>query len=228
MKYIKDVLIQLFGAKRHEKPQQTTNEIVAEAWFRDRGDETHRLEYDLNEKSIVVDVGGYKGQWASDIYSMYKPEKIIIYEAMPRYAESIRNRFYKNRNIVVRDYGLGGENRDEKIYFSEDGSTVYNRGKSAKTINVRIADVDNAFKAEGIRGIDLLKINIEGCEYELIESLIQNLWIKKIKNIQVQFHDNVDNYKKRLENISRELALTHRRTYCYPMVWENWTIRTSE
>ena len=30
-------------------------------WFADRGDQTLRLDYDLNENSVVLDLGGYHG-----------------------------------------------------------------------------------------------------------------------------------------------------------------------
>ena len=47
------------------------DKLRAAQWFKDNGDKTHRLNYNLNEKSIVFDLGGYEGQWASDIFSKY-------------------------------------------------------------------------------------------------------------------------------------------------------------
>ena len=38
-------------------------------WIKHQGDKTHRLNYDLNEHSLVFDIGGYEGQWANDIFS---------------------------------------------------------------------------------------------------------------------------------------------------------------
>ena len=32
-----------------------------ERWFKDNGDETHRLNYNLNKNSLVIDLGGYLG-----------------------------------------------------------------------------------------------------------------------------------------------------------------------
>lgn len=215
----------IYAPIEEERALPTVTEIVAKAWFRDKGDETHRLNYDLNERSIVVDVGGYKGQWSSDIYSMYKPQKIIIYEAISTYAQHIQDRFSKNSNIIVRAYGLGGENRRETIYLSDDASTVYNRGSSELELEINVVDGTEAFTNEGIEKIDLLKINIEGCEYELLENLIASSWIKKVVNLQVQFHDNVFGYEEKIVKITGMLSRTHKRTYCYPMVWENWQLK---
>ena len=36
-------------------------------WFKDRGDHTHNITYDLNENSVVMDLGGYTGVWGQQI-----------------------------------------------------------------------------------------------------------------------------------------------------------------
>lgn len=45
-------------------------------WFRDKGDSTLRLDYPLNADSIVLDVGGYKGDFSALIH-----EKNLIVES---------------------------------------------------------------------------------------------------------------------------------------------------
>jgi len=41
-------------------------------WFKNRGDETLRLDYpELNENSVVFDLGGYKGDFAQAINEKY-------------------------------------------------------------------------------------------------------------------------------------------------------------
>ena len=41
------------------------------SWLQDNGDETLRLDYELTPDSMVLDLGGYRGQWASDIFDKY-------------------------------------------------------------------------------------------------------------------------------------------------------------
>jgi cellulose biosynthesis protein BcsQ len=101
--------------------------------------------------------------------------------------------------------------------------------------NVLLVDMDpqaNATIGSGIflqekdiKRIDLMKINIEGCEYNLLECLIGIGFIKNIKNIQVQFHDFVEDAEKRMMEIQKNLQKTHYLTYQYPFVWENWEIK---
>ena len=45
-------------------------------WINDSGDQTLRLTYDLSPGSVVVDAGGYVGQWAEDIHKKYDSVEI--------------------------------------------------------------------------------------------------------------------------------------------------------
>lgn len=80
----------------------------------------------------------------------------------------------------------------------------------------------------GIRVIDLMKINIEGGEQDLWEHTIDNGYVERIKNIQVQFHDFVPTSEHCMQNIQASLSQTHYLTYQYPFVWENWRIKPVE
>mgnify|MGYP006245289443 CR=1 FL=1 len=55
----------------------TLNRNEIGRWFRDRGDDTHNLNYNLNEESVVMDLGGYTGVWAQQIINKYNPRMYI-------------------------------------------------------------------------------------------------------------------------------------------------------
>ena len=73
--------------------------------------------------------------------------------------------------------------------------------------------------------VDLMKINIEGGEYDGLDKLVGTGLIKGIKSIQVQFHDFVPDAEKRVKDIHDKLQVTHIPTYQYEFVWENWQRR---
>ena len=56
----------------------TLNQQEIRRWFSDRGDYTHNINYDLNEDSIVIDLGGYTGVWAQQIIDKYNPNMYIL------------------------------------------------------------------------------------------------------------------------------------------------------
>jgi FkbM family methyltransferase len=73
--------------------------------------------------------------------------------------------------------------------------------------------------------IDLLKLNVEGAEYDILNDMIDTRQIERVTDIQVQFHDFVPDAETKLERIRQRLSATHRPTYQYTFVWENWHLR---
>lgn len=79
-----------------------------------------------------------------------------------------------------------------------------------------------------IQSIDLLKINVEGSEFSILPHLVESGCIKKVKNIQVQFHHFVPDAHRRRRKIQKMISMSHDLEWCYPFVWESWSIRTNE
>jgi len=203
---------------------RSPQEREVDRWLSDNGDATLRVDYDLNKDSVVFDLGGYEGDWAAEISARYGSH-IFVFEPVPEYVERIEKRFKRNSNVQVFSYGLGAENMTQTISLAEEGSSLFkspNVSIGSKEIPIRIKRAADVLP-ELLRGdIDLMKINIEGGEYDLIEHLIQTGLVSRIANIQVQFHGFVPYAESRRKKIQTELAKTHSQTYEYKFVWENW------
>lgn len=191
-------------------------------WFKVKGDKTLRLNYDLNENSTVFDMGGFEGQWASDIFSKYLCD-ILIFEPFIPFALDIRERFQKNSKVKVFDFGLGNGDISLDLFADSDSTSTFKKKGSAHSI--RIKQASTFIKENNIGFIDLMKINIEGGEFDLLEELIESDLIKNIDNIQVQFHDFVPNAYSRMRAIQAMLSKTHELTYQFEFVWENWRLK---
>jgi FkbM family methyltransferase len=178
------------------------------------------LEYEtIDENSIVFDIGGYKGQWASDIFSKYCCN-VYIFEPVREFAEKIEKRYAKNSKIVCFPFGLGNKSITTEFSAFEDSSSLYkNKGIKTEVDLVNIMDFLTIIK---IGHINLMKINIEGGEYDLLDCLIGSDYIKNIDNLQIQFHAFFPDAVARRKKIQESLAETHRITYNYEFVWENW------
>ena len=191
-------------------------------WIKSGGDDKYRYDFDLNKQSLVLDFGGYKGQWASDIYSKYNC-KIIIFEPVQEFYLKIQQRFKLNKNISVNCFALGKNNRDEKIYLNADGSSLYVASENYEII--KYIDLLTFFNKNKISQVDLIKINIEGGEYELLNTLINTSLISKIKHIQVQFHNINENSNYEMNLISDKLKKTHNLNFDYEFIWQDWTLK---
>jgi FkbM family methyltransferase len=204
-------------------PVQKEQEQQVALWFTNKGDKTHRLNYDLDKESIVFDLGGYEGQWASDIFSKYVCN-IFIFEPFKDYAQNIEHRFKKNTKIKVFPFGLSNNNKDESLSISEDSSSIYKKGNNI--VAIKLIKASEFITKNQITNINLMKINIEGGEYELLDHLIESNIVSIIDNIQVQFHNFFPNAEFRMKKIQDCLLMTHNLTYQYKFVWENWQRRS--
>jgi FkbM family methyltransferase len=191
-------------------------------WTIDQGDKTLRLNYDIHENSIVFDLGGYQGQWASDIFAMYCCS-IHVFEPVEQFAEEIKQRFINNKKIKVHSFGLASEQGKIEITLDENSSSSFRLGDKSTQGNLK--NFSNFLDENSISKVDLIKINIEGGEYDLLEHLLENGIITVFRNIQVQFHNFVPNCEQRMQNICNQLRETHFPTYQYRYVWENWQIK---
>ncbi len=189
------------------------------SWHAINGDGTLRIKYDLNNDSTVFDIGGYNGQWAHEISALYG-SKIHIFEPIKKFYEIIAEKYKNNDHIIIKNYGLSNKEAQLQMSLDENSSSQFKTGEESEYVNM-IRAIDY-IKENNINTIDLMKINIEGGEYDLLEHLINEGFIKNIMNIQVQFHDFIPNAEERMKNIQTELKKTHHVTYQFEFVWENW------
>jgi FkbM family methyltransferase len=193
-----------------------------ERWNANGGDETFRFNYEnIGPDSTIIDVGGYHGQWTSDMVARYGCQSIVL-EPVPQFAEFIRQRFRHNPRVQVREFALGARSRAMKLCCESIYSTEYG-GKAV--IDAEMIDVAEFFKDRIPRRIAAMSLNCEGGEYELLSRMMDTGIIERVKELEIQFHDFVPAAQEMRRSLRRELMATHREVYSYPFVWEHWTRR---
>jgi FkbM family methyltransferase len=192
-------------------------------FLKDFGEDTLRLDYDfLTEDSVVFDLGGYRGQSTSDLFSKYGPN-MYVFEPVEEYADFLRKRFARRSNkIKIFQFGLGSRTEEQTIKLEAEGSSTY---KSAGDTSIHIEDFMEFVKREKIEKIDLLEINIEGGEYDVLPYLIETGYIKNIRALQIQFHNLMKDAPQRVAKIREGLAKTHVCDYSYDFSWDGWTLK---
>lgn len=191
-------------------------------WFADFGDSTHRLNYDLNKDSVYIDVGAYIGDFAKKIHDKFNC-RVYCFEPLDRYFQQIPKTFAGTNNVEYYCIGLGNKNENVEMNVDNDASSAYKKGQQLQLVSIR--KIDDVFNKLDIKNVDLIKINIEGAEYDLLDYVIEKQLHKNMKNIQVQFHDFYPDAYERREQIRNALKETHELTYDYAFVWENWRLK---
>ena len=204
--------------------QPAARQAIIDEWKRLDGDKTLRVEYDLNPSSIVFDFGGYEGEWAAEIAARYGC-RVEVFEPYLPYANAIAKRFKNNPNINVHAFGLDRKYERLQISVAADATSIFKQASSRKSAEIELKEAKLFLEKGNFKRIHLMKINIEGGEYALLEHLLEEDWIKNIDNIQVQFHHFVPDARQRMEAIQAQLAKTHELTYQYDFLWENWTLK---
>lgn len=198
-------------------------QIEAKRFFLAGGNDLLMNNLDLNENSIAFDLGGYKGHWSSEIYSRFNCN-VYLFEPLLSFHEQLELKFKSNQKIKCFDFALGSSNRIETIFENGDGSSIFLKEKGVCS-QIYFRDFKDFIKDQKIEIIDLMKINIEGGEYELLERLIETDEIKKIKRLQIQFHRIASNSEIEMKRIKNELSKTHKKNFEYTFVWEDWSIQ---
>lgn len=173
--------------------------------------ERMRYEYELKPESAVIDLGAYQGEWANEIYARYGCLVAVVEPT-----EYITG--FKHGPTINKAAGT----HNGKMSFG--GRAYYSSIFETGDHEYECIDI-NPF-LESYPEINLLKINIEGAEYDLLSHIIGAGLHARIKNMQVQFHQ-IDGlpYKLWYDEISKQLSLTHKLTWHYPFCWENWQLK---
>jgi FkbM family methyltransferase len=179
-----------------------------------------RLTADLDIKpgDLIWDVGGFEGYWSKDIFEKYG-RYTTIFEPVPSYAAQLRAGGYP----FVREYGLSDYDHEATITIAGDRSSTFEMGyQGTDKVKIRLQD---ASKVLGTQQIKVLKLNIEGGEYAVLDRLIATDKLRQIGTLLVQFHafnSIPDGYGERYLAIKKGMLKTHSLTWRDPFIWERW------
>lgn len=195
--------------------------LEAARWFKDRGDEKLRLTYPLKKNAVVFDLGGYIGDFAASIRERHGSQ-VYLFEPVPDFYARCVERFREDPLVRCFNFGLSSRDESRKIGISENSSSFFSApGLEYVLVETRCAK--DFIHSHGIEEIDLMKINIEGGEYDVLPALFESGDILKIKYLQIQFHDFVPGARDLRKEIRNRLRLTHTEMWNYEFVWESWS-----
>lgn len=201
------------------------NKSHIEKWWADGGDITRRLNYDqLNADSVIMDLGGYKGDWTASMINKYNCTS-HIFEPVEHLINGIAARFAGDKRVKSYDVAVGDVKKKCKIYHGKDATSLFASDSEEDFDIIKMMEVSDVLDKIGLDFVDVLKLNIEGGEFDLLDAIIDKNLQTKFGNLQIQFHKVEDDSVDRREKIGKELKKTHIRTWNYPWVWENWELK---
>jgi FkbM family methyltransferase len=192
-------------------------------WRKDKGDQTLRLDYPLSAGDVAFDLGGYVGDFAAAIHERYGCT-VYVFEPVRDFFLACQSRFAGNEKIRCFNFGLSSSRQVAQISVDGDASTTA-RSTTGKVEAIQLEAFDVFLEQAGIHEVALLKINIEGGEFDVLEHLIGTQVISRMRHLQIQFHDFAQDAVSRRNWIRTALGHTHRLSWNYHFVWESWSRR---
>lgn len=187
-------------------------------------EDSDRYNYPLlNKGSVVLDCGAYQGNFSLEMARKYECQ-IIGFEPVRQFFEFATEACKGIPQITLYNHGVGGATRDVMFDVRNDSSSRFTDGQDRPQEKVAIIDIVKLFDIVLRKGatVDLLKLNIEGMEWEVIDRLCQSGAIERVLNLQVQFH-HVKGYE--LADARELLMKTHHMTYNKDWVFEGWELK---
>jgi FkbM family methyltransferase len=168
----------------------------------------------LNEGDCIFDIGANIGLFSLFVKEIQKSVQIFAFEPIKQIFNVLQANvsLHDLENISLFNYGLSSENNPVKLFTfypnMAGNSTIRPSEKSEQreVMNVVLNKdvVEYLFQSEEVRGevrtlssvineldvqsIDLLKIDVEGEEYEVLQGINQNHW-SRVKQIVIEVHD---------------------------------------
>ena len=163
----------------------------------------------MKDFGLVV-IGAHFGVWLNDIITRYKNTNILLVEPVPYNYRILLNKFKDNKNISICTKAVFSKNQKKNFYYVKEASIpklrkhwasgigsfdkqhiINHKSKRFKiedddieNIEIDFITFDNLIKIYEIQKIDNLQIDVEGAEYEILNSI--NFGNIEINSIQFE------------------------------------------
>jgi FkbM family methyltransferase len=171
----------------------------------------------LKKDGWVLDFGAYKGDYTATLLKRGGSFKFKIYEPVPEFYEICNARFKGNINIEVYNKAVSSDGR--ALQMEIDGPRTRLQDTESLLFCESIS-IEDALSDMDV--VELVKMNIEGMEYECLETAINAGLLGKVNNLLIQFHNFETNSEIDYRNITNLLEKDFTKVFGYKWLWEHW------
>ena len=160
----------------------------------------------MNNFGLVV-IGAHSGVWLKSLFEDYQNQNILLVEPVPYNISLLKENTAKYNNIKIETSALSDKNEIKKFYYvkpdaieklgkhwasgigSFDKHHILNhKNKRFKIENSDIEEIElqyltfaDLINKYSIKSVDMLQIDVEGAEFEILNSIdFKKILIKKI------------------------------------------------
>jgi len=138
-------------------------------------------------KKIFISLGAYKGDSTDAFFDSKRIDKeyhLLLYEPNKQCPEILKTK-YPSAEIVNKAVS---DKDGEAIFYPDEqhGNIIYNETKQGYTVQTE--DIDNILNR--LDGFDfcIMRIDVEGSEYNIVPKMLKHPNIKKINELYIEWH----------------------------------------
>lgn len=147
----------------------TSDDAIIKSVMVDRGE----YLFPVFEPKIVFDIGANIGVVSTVLANVYPRAKIYSFEPEADNLALLKENMAPYPNVTILDYGLGARTEEVPLYKSDN---PLNKGGFSTHIQtpgdcsiIKVVDVKTIYDTYGIP--DLIKIDVEGAEYDILKNM---------------------------------------------------------
>ena len=153
----------------------------------------------MKDFGLVV-IGAHFGVWLKDKVEKYKDREILLVEPVPYNNKILKDNYFKQKNISICTNAVFSVNKIKNFYFVKEDS-IHKLGKhwasgigsfdkqhilnhknkrfkitedDIEKIEIEFITFNNLVDKYEIKSIDSLQIDVEGAEFEILNSIDYN------------------------------------------------------
>ena len=151
----------------------------------------------LPDDYIFLDLGTNLG-WVTDKLLKHNIKgEIHCFEPHPVLFKNLKEKYKDSNNVFLNEAAVSNTNGEEYLYFKKEPTSNNDDGSS---LNINKSNISGQYKTKvkviklsdyisKFDSVDVLKMDIEGAEYDVLNELIESGAIHKIKYIFYECHE---------------------------------------
>lgn len=146
-------------------------------------------KFKINKNDIIIDVGAHIGLFSLLASKSCFAGKIFSYEPINENFEMLMQNIKSNKlkNIFPFNLAVSKNTSNVKLFLDKDESAHSIFQKNTSYVTVESISLQKIFDDNDINFCKILKLDCEGAEYEIIDSL-PDKYFEKIQNMIIEYH----------------------------------------
>jgi len=171
--------------------------------------------FQIEPGDVVIDGGAFEGFYTFDCFNR-GASRVFAFEPLPIMVEALRKNFGNKDKLKIYQ-AVGSLDAKNTLHLNKEGSAVHGRMEGhGKQLDINIRTVDSVVAENGNPAIDIIKLDIEGSEFDCLIGAMNTIKRCKPKLIVETYHRYMDAFL-----IYR--YLTSIRPDYHIVLWGRWT-----